>query len=255
MACILVRDDFDSLLDGGLDPVRLAEVEAHIETCALCAARLRGERHVREWIASLAADETAPADLRNRIRDGVREVAEPAVRWPSVEPAEAGSRAWGWRPAYGLALAAVVAALAVVWTLSPRGGVDSAVAAGLADDHMHHHGVSEREGMFQTDDPVTLDHWFEQRLGTAVDIPPPPAGARLIGGQVCLVGGRRVAHSVYDVNGVTVSYFVVPEVGGPREPTPGRVEDVNYVAWASEPGGVYVVSSAPSSELMPFHLQ
>jgi mycothiol system anti-sigma-R factor len=255
MSCILVRDDFDSFLDGELDPPRRADVQAHLEICADCAARLRGERQVRERIASLVADETAPADLRDRIRERVRQAVKPSTRLPSVALVESGSRVWGWRPAYGLALAAVVAALAIVWTLSPRGGVDSAVAAGLAADHMHHHGPSEREGMFQTADPATLDRWFEQRIAMAINIPPPPAGARLIGGQVCLVDGRRVAHAVYDLNGVTVSYFVVPKMGGPREPTPGRVEDVNYVALGSNPGGVYVVSSAPASELMPFHLQ
>ncbi len=256
MSCSLVRDDFDSFLDGELDPARQAEVQAHLEACADCSARLRGERQVRERITAFCADETAPAGLRARLEAQVRSAAEEAaaVR-PSVTLLASRTRALGWRPVYGFAVAAVVAALAIVWTLTPRGGVGTALAAGLAADHTDHHGVSEREGIFGSDDPAELGRWFEGRLGMAIDIPQAPAGARLIGGQVCLVDGRRVAHAVYDVNGVTVSYFVVPHVSGPREPTPGRVEDVNYVAWDSHPGGVYVVSSAPSSELMPFHLQ
>jgi mycothiol system anti-sigma-R factor len=255
MTCSLVRDDLDSFLDGELDPVRRGEVQAHLEACPACAARLRGERRIRERIASLAAAETAPSELRERVRERIREAVEAGDVWPSVMAVGGGRRSWGWKPAYGLALAAVVAALAIVWSLSPRGGVQSALAAGLAADHVNHHGASQREGMFQTDDPPELGRWFEQRLGTAVEIPGAPAGARLVGGQVCLVDGRRVAHTVYDVNGVTVSYFVVPKVRGPRSPSPGRVNDLNYVAWDSSPGGVYVLSSAPPSELMPFHGQ
>jgi mycothiol system anti-sigma-R factor len=256
MTCSLTRDDLDSFLDGELEPARQAEVQAHLAVCPDCAARLRGEQRVRERLAVLCADETAPIAFRDRVFVQVRSAGaeKPGLGWPSASPLLT-RITFTRRPLlYGLAAAAMVAILAIVWTLSPRGGVESALAAGLAEDHSTHHGASEREGVFRSQDPAELERWFERQLGMSIDLPAAPAGARLVGGQVCLVGGRRVVHAVYDVNGATVSYFVVPNVSGPSRPTPGRVGDLNYVAWDSDPGGVYVLSSAPSSELMPFHL-
>ncbi len=256
MTCTRLRESIDSFLDGALDASRASAVEAHAAVCPTCASRLSGERRVRERITTLCAGETAPAALRERVRAQVE-----AAEADQGAAADAPARVTPWsRPgrrtfAYGLAAAAVVAVLTIVWTLGPRGGVESALAAGLAEDHTGHHGSSQREGVFQSADPVEIGRWFEGRLGRPIAIPETPAGARLIGGQVCLVDGRRVAHAVYDVNGRTVSYFVVPHVSGPSEPTEGRVQDLNYVAWNSEPGGVFVLSSAPSRELVSFRLQ
>ncbi|HEY7462021.1 MAG TPA: zf-HC2 domain-containing protein [Gemmatimonadota bacterium] len=256
MTCRELRENVDSFLDGELDASRASAVEAHAAVCPTCASRLSGERRVRERITSLCAGETAPAQLRERVRARV----EGAEADPVVE-ADAPARVAPWSGpgrgtfAFGLAAAAAVAVLAIVWTLGPRGGVGSALAADLAEDHTDHHGPSQREGVFQSADPIELGRWFESRLGMPIAIPEAPAGARLIGGQVCVVDGRRVAHAVYDVNGLTVSYFVVPHVSGPDEPTEGRVQRLNYVAWNSAPGGVFVLGSAPSRELVSFRLQ
>jgi mycothiol system anti-sigma-R factor len=256
MTCAKLREDIDSFLDGELDASRANAIEAHAAVCPTCASRLSGERRVRARIAHVCAGETAPAALRRRVRAQVD-----AAQADRGVAADAPARVTSWsRPGrrtfgYGLAAAAVIAVLAIVWTLGPRGGVGNALAAGLAEDHAGHHGPSQREGVFRSADRVELGRWFEGQLGMPIAIPGAPAGARLIGGQVCVVDGRRVAHAVYDVNGLTVSYFVVPHVSGPDEPTEGRVQDLNYVAWNSEPGGVFVLGSAPSRDLISFRLQ
>jgi len=257
MSCPLDRDDIDSYLDRELDPERLSEVEAHLAVCPACSARVAGEVRVRERMAALGADEVAPADLRQRVTAQVRAAV-------TSGRAGRGSSAVG-RPAVlrlgprmrtvlaGLAAAAIAAFL--LWTLVPRVGVDVALAAGLAEDHVGHHGPDTRQVAFESEDPVAVERWLAERLGMEFRLPPPPPGARLIGGQVCVVDGRQLAHAVYEIAGRAVSYFVVPHESGPARPTPGEIDGLNYVTWRSAPGQVVVLSSAPESELMPFHLE
>jgi len=54
-------------LDGELDGVSRAEVEAHFEVCKRCYPHLRLERRFREAIQRACARGTAPPELRDRV--------------------------------------------------------------------------------------------------------------------------------------------------------------------------------------------
>ena len=255
MSCTLSTDLLDEYLDEELEPARAREVERHLAGCPACAARLRAERAIRERIRVLAADETAPELLRRGIEAQVR---EPAAGATAPRQEEAAQPTWSLRrPAlrFGFALAASIVALLLVWTLVPRGGVSSALAAGLAEDHLEHHGPMGREYMVHERDQAALERWFEDRLGTMISLPDEAPMGELVGGQICIVNGRRVAHAMYQVNGEIVSYYVVPGVPGPPEPVTGGVEEVQFAAWSSPPGGVFVLGRGPADELSRFRLE
>jgi anti-sigma factor (TIGR02949 family) len=54
-------------LDGELEGVSRAEVEAHFEVCKRCYPHLRLERRFRDALRRACARETAPPELRTRI--------------------------------------------------------------------------------------------------------------------------------------------------------------------------------------------
>jgi hypothetical protein len=152
---------------------------------------------------------------------------------------------------YALPLAAMLAALVLLWTLGPTGGVDPALAAGLAEDHVGHHGPSGQQYLVAESDPQALSRWFEEQIGRMMSLPATPPEGRLVGGQICLVNGERVAHAVYDVDGTTVSYYMVPQAG-PEKRVHGSLDRLNYLAWDTPEGGVFVLGSRPARELALF---
>lgn len=60
-------------IDGELDDVSAAEVEAHFEVCQQCYPHLRLERRFREALRRACGGEAAPAELRDRVRQIVAE--------------------------------------------------------------------------------------------------------------------------------------------------------------------------------------
>jgi anti-sigma factor RsiW len=210
-------DAIDGYLDGELDERASAEVEAHLRACAACAERVRGERLVRDAIASPLRSEAAPAALRRSVEATV-----------SASPLRRAALRTALR--YALPLAAVLAALVLVRTLGPE-GLPRAWAQGLAQDHAEHHGASGTDFLVRETDPRRLAAWFSGEAGAAVELPAGPAGAELVGGLLCLVNGRRVPHAVYRLDGRLVSYYVLPEVAPPDQRVDGTVGDLRYVAW------------------------
>lgn len=274
MACNQIHEWLDPYLDGELDAELARRLEEHVAACPACAARARGERRVRELIAATAADEVAPAGLRERVHAHVRDVVpgvvslsaadeigdlefsveDPSGHGPGGDQREV-SRPWRGRLGYALAFAASFAAFLFLWALFPRGDVEQAWAAGLASDHTDHHGPASDAYLYREDDVRVLGRWFKSRLGIEVLLPDDVTGAQLVGGQVCLVNGRRVAHAVYEVAGVKLSYFMVPDVAGPDSIVAGAVQGVNYLAWDSPAGGVFVVGALPVEQLETLQLR
>ena len=61
-------------LDGELENVSQAEVEAHFEACQRCYPHLRLERSFRQAVRRVATRETAPPELAVRLRELISEV-------------------------------------------------------------------------------------------------------------------------------------------------------------------------------------
>ena len=67
MTCDEAEILLHALIDGELDAGHAREVEAHIASCASCAAKLAAYRQMSQRVAAADLRFTAPASLRQRI--------------------------------------------------------------------------------------------------------------------------------------------------------------------------------------------
>src|SRR4029453_8122945 len=131
MNCEEARNLVHAVIDDELDARHAAEVEAHVGSCAACAAELASLRDLRNKLASAHLRYQAPETLRRRIE---RVLPKPGMR-PSRRE---------WLTGFGLgaglsAIAASAAFVAVIRNDADRrilGEVVSAHLRSLQPDHL-----------------------------------------------------------------------------------------------------------------------
>ena len=216
------------------------DAQRHLDACVDCRRFMEEMRSVAATIAAAAPREMAPADVRERL-------------FTAVARERAGAESRRSRRAWMLRLAAAVAAVAIfvaggVWlreqAADPRGGD---LMARLADDHMR----SRSESHLAAGRAELIRSWLTPQVSFAVHVPSLP-NATLRGARVALVDGRRSAVIEYEVQGATVSYFVIPQSnGGTNQAGPIRLEmaaraGYRMVAW-QEPGLLHAMVGDLSS--------
>ena len=173
-------------VDGFLEDVALANVEAHLAGCPACREQAEWDRELRARLKGLPAPEPRPGfegQLRRRIRSSRRR-----------------------RGLWLVPLAAGLTALALLGRGSP-----ALVAWEVSRDHSHCFGQTKAPAKVWSSDPVIVGAWFEKQ-GTVM--PPLPAGAgslQLLGARYCpLPDATFVAHVYYSSAEGHLSVFLIP---------------------------------------------
>lgn len=231
--------------DGGprATSAELVAAQEHLAGCDACQLFVREMRSQADIVRAGALREAAPADARHRL-------------FAAVARARAGEQLAPRRVVHVAWLVAAVATLAVlsgtlaVDRLWRRGSADP--LAVLADDHARALGNAR----IVSSDPAAVSRWLSERVHFAMLVPSLP-NARLIGARLRVEDGRRGAALRYTVNGVAVTYFVIPNSDDlPPRGTTGalpfqRLTRAGYhvVAWR-EPGLLHaMVGSLSDSQL------
>jgi|HubBroStandDraft_1064217.scaffolds.fasta_scaffold238930_2 anti-sigma factor RsiW len=226
-----------ALADNELDAGNAAALEAHVATCASCAAELAAIREVKARVGATPAAYTAPQSLRDRLDAAIAaETAPPPRRRAGVET-------WVMSGAIG-ALAASLAAL----VLLPTGAtLESQLVDAQARSLEAQHLVD-----VETSDRHTVKPWFNGKL----DFAPPVVdlkdqGFPLVGGRLDRLDGRRVAALVFHRGPHTINLFIWPGAG----PTAAALEQktgYNLVRWSQAGLTFWAVSDCDASALQTF---
>jgi anti-sigma factor RsiW len=227
--------DWPEFLSARLDDALPADdrerTDAHVAGCRDCRERLESLRALKHALARLPSREAPPGAVRAHVE-------ALALRRPSG--------VFSLTLRFGLAACLVGATWGLVALFSRQALPDAHVAAELAADHLH----SVPEAMpaeVVTEDPAEAVRFFSGR------VPFPPVaprldGARLVGGRLCKIQGRRVQLLFYRAPGdETVSLFVSDQgLGGA-----GCREARGLQVCSRKAGGLTLlaVGGGPSGEL------
>jgi anti-sigma factor RsiW len=201
-----------ALVDGELDAVHAAAVEAQIAACPDCAAEQT--RLVALSAALRRGAVRAPERLHRRLAESLAAAQAPPPA-PVVPLRRA--RPWAWMGGgAGLAIAACASLFIVTGVMRQ----DQALTNELVASHVRSLQVAHLTDVVTSDQHV-VKPWFNGKL----DFSPPVAdlkdqGFPLVGGRLDYVDGRTVAAIVYRRGGHVINLFVWP---GERAPAPEHI--------------------------------
>ena len=229
------------LLDGELDAANATALEAHMKTCAGCAAEFRALQDLRVRIATPEIAYRAPAALRQRLEAMAADAGAKAAprRLRAAAP---------WALSGGFA--SLAATLAVMLSLPNTAVLENQLIASHVRSTMEQHLVD-----VETSDRHTVKPWFNGR----VDFAPPVVdlkdeGFPLVGGRMDYVDSKTVAAIVYRRNKHVVNLFVWKAKPGLSEAWAAKSRDGYSVEhWTQDGLEFWAVSDIESRDLKTFH--
>ena len=202
MNCTEIREYLFAFLDNELDAHLSIELQHHLDHCPACAQQAEIEREVRRQLGGVLANAQAvPAFDATVLATALAE-----------GPAEPGTVRFAgrhWRTAKFVGIAAAVAVIVILWTvtrdLSPPRSQAGSLADLVAQDHMH---FVEKGKMVQlaSADAAEVSTWLRGQTGLDVSIAVMTHDrCKLVGARKCKLAGQPAAFALYDMAGTPVS--------------------------------------------------
>lgn len=239
-----------AFIDGELDLVRAADLEAHLAGCPDCRAEMERVRGVRQLIGRDGVRFKMPEEVRAQVLTALSR--EQAAGIPAQRRVETASpwgrffrfvRDWSFVPS----LAALAAsAMLFVNAPAPELGIQDQLLASHVQSMLADHLVD-----VQTSNQHTVKPWFNGRI----DFSPPvndlaKDGFPLVGGRVDYIGGRVVAALVYRRNGHVINLFIWPQASGRQ--TDSEHDGYNMAEWSANGLVFWAVSDVSAGDLAAF---
>jgi anti-sigma factor RsiW len=244
MECKDAQGIIDGYVDGELDVIRSLELEGHLRGCVACSGSYQERRTLRDGIRADALYFKAPADLRDRVQQSLRQAAGRASRSRRVR--------WQW-----IRIAAPLAAAAlVVLMLAPlfRGpSPEDILAQEIVSSHIRSLMVNHLADV-PSSDQHTVKPWFNGKL----DFSPPvedlaQQGFPLAGGRLDYLNNRPVAALVYQRDKHIINVFLWPSDNkAPGESAPVTRQGFHVFHWERAGMTYWVVSDLEEGQLAKF---
>jgi anti-sigma factor RsiW len=256
MTCAEAEILLSALLDGELDAGHAREVEAHLETCLHCAARLHTYRELQQAMPAAQLRYTAPMSLRRRIETALPPARAALASEASGRRGKSIVRTSSRRSvlkgfALGSALSAAVAATVFIAVI--RAGHDQSVLGDVLSAHLRSL-QGEHLTDVQTSDQHTVKPWFNGK----VDVAPPVVdltsqGFNLIGGRLDYIDGKAVASIVYRRRSHVINLFVAQGAAtGHGAARLEKMQGFNIRCWSALGLEFWAISDIAADELQEF---
>ncbi|MCA6125077.1 anti-sigma factor [Bradyrhizobium sp. WSM 1704] len=244
MTCEEAEVLLHALIDGELDAGHAREVEAHIESCAHCAALISEYREIRQAMAETDLQYKAPSALRRRI--------EEALPQPRPLPQAVPSRRAVLR---GFAMGSAVSALAATGLVAIvlRNDDEQRIESEVVSAHLRSLQAGHLTDVISTDQH-TVKPWFNGKL----DVSPPvidltAQGFTLIGGRLDYVDARAIGAVVYKRRQHVINLFVAQTAGTERRAArTNTLQGFNIRRWSDRGLNYWAVSDLGADELAEF---
>ena len=242
MNCARLRQVLDAWLDGEIDRATGGEIEAHLVSCAACAALKRERDGLRGLVRTGAPYHRAPPALERAVRRSLA-AASDGRAGPPRRPT--------WLQAGALAvIAALASALAGFWIGSPA--PDRSLREHVVASHVASLGTSRNLTEVASADRHTVKPWFQGKVDFAPAVRDLSGdGYTLLGGRLDHVADRQAAAIVYRVRNHVINLFVWR--GTASEPiTVSAERGFNLVTWSDGGLGYAAVSDVEAQDLERF---
>lgn len=206
MVCDTWNTQLEIYLDGELPSEQMHAFDAHVRSCASCAADALVRVQLKRGVQAAGKRFAPRAEFR---REMYRKITPTPIRR---------MMSLNWTMAVATALI-VVAGLAVTYSGRSRSGRDRAVYGELTDLHVATLASLSPVDVLSTD-RHTVKPWFEGKIPFTFDLPElHNSEFSLLGGRVTYLGQTPGAHLIYTLRRHEISVFIFPErvLPGDRE--------------------------------------
>jgi anti-sigma factor RsiW len=248
MTCADVERLAEAYVDGELALEGTLALEAHVDHCGACTARLDRIRAVKHALQAVPYFR-APEALAARVRTTVAAATAPPRQPQTIRP-----RHRRWQPWLVSAASLAVVLLALVLVLRQRAAVaDDATAEAVIEGHVRSLMAEHLTDVASTD-RHTVKPWFAGRVDfspTVVDLA--SDGFPLVGGRLDYIDHHAAAALVYRRREHAINVFVWPHASGsPSHATRTDARGYHVISWTRGGVAVWIVSDLALIELDDF---
>ena len=219
MVCETWNTQLDVYIDGELPSEQMYAFDAHIRSCAACAADALVHVQLKRCVQAAGKRFTPHPEFRRAVCRTI--LAKPVRRMLSLN----------WTMALAVAMALIlVAGLAIAYRGQYRSDPDRAFYGELTDLH-----VTTLASLSPVDvlssDRYTVKPWFDGKIPFSFDLPElHNSEFSLLGGRVTYLGQTPGAHLIYMVRKHHISVFIFPErvFPGDREERSTLVKELSF---------------------------
>jgi anti-sigma factor RsiW len=252
MTCEDVERLAGAYVDGELALESSLALEAHLDHCEACTARLdqvRAVKHALRTVPSFRAPEALAARVRTTLA-----AAAPAATASPRQPQTVPPRHRRWQPWLVAAASLAVVLIALVVVLRQQAVLaDDATAEAVIEGHVRSLMAEHLTDVASTD-RHTVKPWFAGRVDfspTVVDLA--SDGFPLAGGRLDYIDHHPAVALVYKRREHAINVFVWPHAtGSPSHVTRSDARGYHVISWTRGGVAVWIVSDLVLAELDEF---
>ncbi len=236
MVCESWKTKLETYLDSELPSEQMREFDAHVHSCASCAADALDQVQMKRAVQMAGNRYVPSADFRRRVQNSI---AKPQR---------------SFRMAWMLAVAAMVLIVGSLTSayLAARSGRDRTFSE-IADLHVETLASSTLVDVISTD-RHTVKPWFQGKIPFAFNLPElQNSEFSLLGGRMTYLDQTPGAHLIYDVRKHHISVFVFQERALPASlnasSSAPKPSPFNMETWSQNGLRYFVIGDASPTDI------
>ncbi|HTO61965.1 MAG TPA: anti-sigma factor [Bradyrhizobium sp.] len=255
MTCDEAEILLHALIDGELDAGHAREVEAHIATCAGCAAQFAAYRQMSQEIAQADLRYTAPPALRMKIEASLPKPMPKPIPKSLPSPISSARSPSRRSLLQGFAMGSALSALAATGLVAVvlRSDDEQRIMSEVVSAHLRSLQAGHLTDVISTDEH-TVKPWFNGRL----DVSPPvidltSKGFTLVGGRLDYIDARPIGAVVYRRRQHIINLFVSQTTNMEKRPAKTEtIQGFNIRRWSDRGLNYWAISDIGADELNEF---